>query len=217
MDILKMALTMKNFFKYNTLLALLLFSSQSIAVSLSEAVSATKNEDSAVAVKMWSKLANTGNTIAQYNLAKYYSTGNGVEKSTRVAKKWLKDANRSGFVQAYLHLNKRAIAPAKGVTLRFNVITARTWLTEQAPNKYTIQLASSRNEKSIKRTFEDNHLKGKGGYYHYVREGVDRYALVYGTFNTVASANIAMKALPEKLRQKTPWVRKIKSLQKISQ
>lgn len=211
-----MELIMKKFFTYNTLFALMLFSSQSLAVSVSDAVSASKNNDPVEAVKIWSKLANTGNAVAQYNLAKYYSTGSGVEKSTRVANKWLRDANRSGFVQAYLDLNKLAIAPAKGRTLQFDVITPVTWLTKQEPSKYTIQLASSRNENSIKRIFDDNDFKGKGGYYHYVREGVHRYALIYGSFETVASANIAMKELPKKLRQKTPWVRKIKSLQKIS-
>ncbi len=68
----------------------------------------------------------------------------------------------------------------------------------------------------VVKSFEDNNLKGKGGYYHYVRDGVNRYALIYGAYKTVAEANIAMKKLPEKLKKKTPWVRKIKSLQKIS-
>ena len=208
---------MKNYFTYSTLFILMLFSSQSMAVSISDAIQASENNDSAEAVKLWSKLANEGSAIAQYNLAKYYSTGSGVDKSTQVANKWLRNANQAGFVQAYTSLNKSAIAPAKGTKLQFNVITPATWLIKQEPNKYTIQLASSRNEKSIKRIFENNNLKGKGGYYHYVREGVDRYALIYGAFKTVASANNAMKKLPEKLRQKTPWVRKIKSLQKISQ
>ena len=105
---------------------------------------------------------------------------------------------------------------ANGLQLTFNS-GPLYWLEEQEPNQYTIQLASSRKEKSIERIYDENHLKGKGGYYHYKRDGVDRYALIYGTYKTVAAANIAIKKLPEKLRSKTPWVRKIKSLQKLSQ
>jgi len=97
------------------------------------------------------------------------------------------------------------------------MVERESWLKKQEPNKYTIQLASSRNKKSIKKSFDDNSLKGKGGYYHYVRDGIDRYALIYGTYKTVAAANIAIKKLPQKLRKKTPWVRRIKSLQQISQ
>jgi septal ring-binding cell division protein DamX len=211
-----MELNIKNCFKYIALSILVLFTSQSMAVTVSEAVSASENNDAVKAVRLWSQLASAGNTIAQYNLATYYSSGNGVEKNKQVARKWLKDATRSGFVQAYLNLNKSAIAPAKGVTLKFNIENPLTWLAKQEPKKYTIQLASSRNENSIKQAFEDNRLKGKGGYYHYVREGVDRYALIFGSFKTVAAANVAIKDLPEKLRKKTPWVRKIKSLQYIS-
>jgi DamX protein len=90
------------------------------------------------------------------------------------------------------------------------------WLDKQEPEKYTIQLASSRYEKSIIKSYEKNNLNGNGGYYHYVRDGVDRYALIYGTYKTVADANVAMKSLPSELRKKTPWVRKIESLQNIS-
>lgn len=210
-----MDLLINKYFKSFSLFVLIIFSTQSIAVSISDAITASENKNVTAAAKMWSQLANEGNTIAQYNLANYYSTGKGVQKSPQQASKWLKDAARSGFVQAYLDLNKNAIAPANGISLSFNIDPA-LWLSKQESKKYTIQLASSRYEKSIKKAYEDNNIKGKGGYYHYVRDGVNRYALIYGTFKTVAAAKDAMKDLPAKLRKKTPWVRKIKSLQKIS-
>ena len=195
----------------------ILLSSQNIAAaSVSDAVIASKNNNSTKAVRLWSELAGKGNTIAQYNLASYYSKGNGVQKNKRVANKWLKNATRSGLIQAYLNLNKQVISPANGISLDFN-IDPEMWLTKQEPNKYTIQLASSRNEKSIKKSYNDNQLEGNGGYYHYVRGGIDRYALIYGTYKTVAAAKVAMKKLPDALQGKTPWVRKIKSLQNISQ
>lgn len=211
-----MKLNIKYYFKNFTLsLFILLLSQNIVAASVSDAVIASKNNNSTKAVKLWSELADTGNTIAQYNLANHYSTGKGVQKNKQVANKWLKNATRSGLIQAYLNLNKQVIAPANGISLDFN-INPELWLTKQEPNKYTIQLASSRNIKSIKKSYNDNKLEGKGGYYHYVRGGIDRYALIYGTYKTVAAANVAMKKLPDILRKKTPWVRKIKSLQNIS-
>jgi len=207
---------MKNSFKSLILSILILFSSQNMATSVSDAVIASKNNNVIEAAKLWSKLADSGNTIAQFNLANHYSEGKGVKKNKMLAEQWWKDATRSGLIEAYLTLNKRAISPAIGQTLSFQV-GPDIWLKKQEPNKYTIQLASSRNEKSIKKSYEKNNLKGNGGYYHYVRDGIDRYALVYGSYKTVAAANVAMKKLSKSLREKTPWVRKIKSIQKISQ
>jgi len=210
-----MKLMIKTYYKYISLTFLAMFSSQTIAVSVDDAIVATKNADHIGAVKIWSELARSGNTIAQYNLASYYLSGIGVEKSKSSADKWLKGATRAGLVEAYVNLNKKAITPANGMTLSFNV-DPKLWLQKQEGNKYTIQLASSRNKKSIEKVYGDSNFKGEGGYYHYTREGVDRYALIYGTFNTVADANKAIKQLPENLRKKTPWVRQIKSLQNIS-
>lgn len=210
-----MDLIIKNYFKSLALSVLILFSSQNRAASVDDAVIASKNNDNTEAVKIWTQLADTGNAIAQYNLSSHYSTGKGVQKNKQVADQWLKNATGSGLVQAYLNLNKQAIAPARGMTLSFNSDPAR-WLNKQEPNQYTIQLASSRNKKSIKKSYNENNLKDKGGYYHYVRNGVNRYALIYGAYKTVAEANAAIKKLPQSLRKKTPWIRKIKSLQKIS-
>lgn len=151
--------------------------------------------------------------IAKYNLSNYYLGGNGITQDKQLAEKWLKDAAHSGFVQAYL--NKHAIAPAKGMRISFNVGPV-FWLSKQKPDNYTIQLSSSRNENSIIKSYDENNLRGKGGYYHYIHDGVDRYALVSGTYNSIIEANAAIALLPKELHKKTPWVRKIKSLQKIS-
>lgn len=210
-----MKLTINNYFKYITLPVFILFSSQSIAATVSDGIKAIENNDNAGAVKIWSELASSGNTVAQYNLATHYSSGRGVEKNKKVADKWLKGATRSGLIQAYLNLNNKAVMPANGMTLSFNV-DPEIWLQKQEANKYTIQIASSRNKKSIVKAYKDNNFKGEGGYYHYARDGIDRYGLIYGTFKTVAAANKAITQLPKHLRNKKPWVRKIKSLQNIS-
>ncbi|MCK4864687.1 MAG: SPOR domain-containing protein [Gammaproteobacteria bacterium] len=207
--------SIKNYFKYITFPMFILFSAQCVAVTVSDGIAASENDDNAEAVKIWSKLARSGNTLAQYNLATHYSSGSGVQKNKKVADKWLKGATRSGLVQAYLNLNKKAVTPAKGIILSFNV-DPELWLQKQEGNKYTIQIASSRNKKSIKKAYGDNNFRGEGGYYHYARNGVERYGLIYGTYKTVAAANKAIAELPKYLRIKKPWVRKIKSLQNIS-
>lgn len=210
-----MELNIKNLFKASLLFILLSFPIFAMANTVSEALNASKNNENKEAVKIWTQLAKAGNTIAKYNLAGHYSKGKGVVLNKQLAYEWLQDATRAGLVQAYLNLSNKALSSANGLQLSFNSGPLH-WLKEQEPKQYTIQLASSRNEKSIAKVYDDNQLKGKGGYYHYVRAGVDRYALIYGAYKSVAQANAAIANLPEKLRKKTPWVRKIGSLQKIS-
>jgi len=212
---LLMKLTINTYFKPLVICLLILNSSQSLAATVSDAIAASENDNESKAVTIWSELARSGNTIAKYNLASHYSLGNGVEKNKKIADKWLKGATRSGLVQAYINLNKGAITPANGMMLTFD-IDPEVWLQNQEGNKYTIQIASSRNKKSIEKAYGDNKFKGEGGYYHYTREGIDRYGLIYGSFKSVADAKKAIEQLPKHLRKKTPWVRKIKSLQNIS-
>ena len=114
------------------------FTSQSMAVTVSDGVNASNSNDLAVAVKIWTKLANSGNMIAQYNLANHYSSGKGVQQNSALAEQWLKDATHSGLVQAYLKLNRKAITSAKGMSLSFN-ISPSAWLGKQESNKYYVQ------------------------------------------------------------------------------
>ena len=211
-----MKIISSNSFKATFYAFLILLSHEIQAVSNDDAVLASINNNPTQAVKIWTQLASAGNSIAQYNLANSYSSGKGVIKDEQSASRLLKNAAKSGLVEAYLDLNNDAIAPAKGMSLSFNV-TPDTWLAKQEANRYTIQIASSRNKQSIIRTFESNSLEGKGDYFHYKRDGVDRYGLVYGAYKTVAAANIAIKKLAPQLIKKQPWVRRIRSVQKVSE
>lgn len=210
-----MELIVKKYIKYTSMIVLMLLSLQTIAATVSDAIIASENNNSAKAVEILSQLAGTGNSVAQYNLASRYSEGNGVQQNKVMAEQWLKDAARSGLIEAYVSLNNEAISPGNGQYLRFQV-GPDAWLNKQASHLYTIQLASSRNKKSIIKSYDENNLKGKGGYYHYVKGNTDRYILVYGAYKTVAAANIAINKLPAKLLKKTPWVRKIKSIKNIT-
>jgi len=202
----------------NKLVLFLFFSYSSVVYSnsINEALIADKNNNSKEAVEIWTQLASRGNTSAMYNLANHYSSGKGVGKNKVLSDEWLGNATRSGLIQAYLNLNNNAVTPASYSHLTFKT-GPLYWLKKQKPSKYTLQLISSRNKKLIEKVYNENNLKGKAGYLHYMRSGKDSYALVYGVYETVAEAKTAITKLPEKLRKNSPWVRKIKSLHEVSQ
>lgn len=172
------------------------------SVTLARSAGATEADN-------WAKLATKGNVVAMYNLANYYSQDD-TEKSAEL----LNDAAQSGLVQAYLDMNQNALSSAAGKNLSFESGPA-VWLKHQSAEKYTIQLASSRHKKSIEKIYSEHDLKGNGSYYHYQSSGRDRYAVVYGAYDTVAEAKFAFTKLPPDLRKRAPWVRRIGTLQKI--
>ena len=202
----------------NKLVLFLFFSYSSVVCSnsINEALIADKNNNSKEAVEIWAQLASRGNTSAMYNLASHYSSGKGIVKNKVLSDEWLDNATRSGLIQAYLNLNNNAVTPASYSHLTFKT-GPLYWLEKQKPGKYTLQLISGRNKKLVEKIYNDNNLKGKAGYLHYMRSGKDNYALVYGVYETVAAAKAAITKLPENLRKSSPWVRKIKSLHEISQ
>lgn len=185
------------------------------ANTVKEALAASNDNQEEEAVRIWSQLASSGNNIAKYNLGNHYLNGDGVEQDQSTAYKWFKNATRSGLVQAYLKLNKKALVNGNGVSLKFD-IGPLFWLKNQDSKMYTIQLMSSSNESSIMTYYKENDINNKGGYFKYNKNGRVRFALVFGTYPTVADATKAISELPENLRKKSPWVRRIKSLKNIS-
>lgn len=167
------------------------------------------------AVKLWLQLANNGDPVAQYNLALIYQRGSGVNVDDNLYKYWLTMAARSGFADAYTMLNSQALHPTNRrvhVTLHQD---PEEWLASQNPGYYTLQLASSTNKSQIQKYYKENELAGKGGYYHTRRSGQDWYSLVYGAYPSIGDAKLAMTQLPDALKIWSPWVRNIKSIQRI--
>ena len=187
----------------------------SVASTVKEALAASHDNQEEEAVRIWSQLASSGNSIAKYNLGNHYLNGEGVEQDQATANNWFKNATRSGLVQAYQKLNKKALVNGSGVSLKFD-IGPLYWLQNQESKMYTIQLMSSSSENSIMTYYKENDINNQGGYFKYSKDGRVRFALVYGTYPTVADATKAISELPKNLRKKSPWVRRIKSLKKIS-
>lgn len=200
--------------KTGLLFSFVTISGSSFALSTGEAVELMANEKYAEAYKMLIELSQRDDTVAQYNLGLMFSNGLGREQDTAQANYWFSLAARNGLTEAYNMIQGDAIKPAIGVKLKI-ALSPEEWVKTQKPNYYTLQLASSTNEKLIEKYYLENNLQGRAGYYKNRRQGEDWYALVYGAYPSVSDANDAVASLPENLRKWSPWVRKIKVIQRL--
>jgi len=167
------------------------------------------------AAKFWLQLANSGDPLAQYNLALLYQRGRGVIADNQLYRYWLSMSARSGFAEAYGLLNREAMHPTN-LHVQFQTQQEPgAWLAAQNPAYYTLQLASSTRQSQIQKYYEENQLVGKGDYYISRRSGEDWFSLVYGVYPTVGDAKAAIEELPTALKKWSPWVRNIKSIQRI--
>lgn len=180
-----------------------------------QALSAQSQGDFTTAAKVWQEMANSGDPVAQYNLALLYQKGTGVTQDGNMFRYWLSMSARNGIVEAYRLLNNSSIKPtAERIAVKVQ-LSPMDWIATQNPSYYTLQLASSTNEQLIEKYYTENALTGKAGYYRSLREGEHWYALVYGAYPSVNDAKEAIADLPENLKKWSPWVRNIKSIHKL--
>lgn len=184
------------------------------ASSKSDAVLATKHGNYIVALNMWTRLAEKGDTTAQYNLGVFYMKGLGVAANHQEASRWFQESAKSGLVQAYNQLGNIGIRPGQ-IAVK-TTVTPQQWIVEQLAENYTLQLASSKSQKLISKYYQENNLHGIAGYYRSLRQGEFWYSLVYGSYNTATDAKLSITTLPKNLRRWSPWVRKIKDIQRIT-
>ncbi|MDH5570622.1 MAG: SPOR domain-containing protein [Gammaproteobacteria bacterium] len=158
--------------------------------------------------------ANNADPVAMYNLGVMQFSGMGETSNTEAAKSWFNKATKYKLVEAYNRVQLNTIAPA-GTTPVINIQTPQEWIKIQNPDYYTLQLASSTNRKLIEKYYIENQLEGKAGYYINRRAGEDWYALVYGSYPSAGEASDAIVNLPKDLRKWSPWVRKLKDIQRL--
>jgi TPR repeat protein len=166
------------------------------------------------AFKILSYQAQKGDANAQYNLGLMLKKGLGQEPSSEQANFWFQQAARQGLLQAYNQLQSKSIAPGVGSRVKIEY-TPEEWVKLQQPGHYTLQLASSTNKQLIEKYYLENNLQGKAGYYRNRRQGENWYALVYGSYPSASEANAAVTNLPADLRKWSPWVRKLKDIQRL--
>ncbi len=205
------------------------------AQNYQNALAAQGRGDYTNAALAWKQLANSGDPVAQFNLAMLYQNGQGVKADVATAQHWLTQSARQGFTEAYKQLNRNSVLPSNG-SVKPAVSTAltnqisdkpvtqtshnelnepRRWVQALNADNYTIQLVSSTNEELVADYYRNGHLEGKAGYFRYKRQGQIWYTLVYGDFNSVADANVAIQQLPEDLRKWSPWIRNVSDIQRM--
>lgn len=195
------------------LLLVLLSGRLGAAGTLEPALAALEAGNLPTAVDLLSVPAQSGDSAAAYDLAIAIERQGGEPEQVRF---WLRQAARHGLVQAYQRLNAQAVKPAPRARALV-LVTPDDWIRHQNPRHYTLQLASSTNRRVIDRYYRENRLEGEGGYYRNRRDGQDWYALVYGAYPTVSEAKAAIGNLPEALRKWSPWVRRLRDIQRIMQ
>lgn len=195
-------------------LLLLLMVRSSFAQSVSEALDLMSNAEYDAAFKILSTLSEQGDIVAQYNLGLMLKNGLGRNKDTEQATYWFGKAAQKGLAQAYNQIQTTAVKPAIGVHVE-TMFTPEEWVKAQKPAYYTLQLASSTNKNLIEKYYLENNLQGKAGYYRNRRQGEYWYALVYGAYPSASDATAAVAELPVDLRKWSPWVRKMKVIQRL--
>lgn len=94
-------------------------------------------------------------------------------------------------------------------------IRQEAWILAQEPDKYTIQLLGTGNEKLLEVLIKRLNLTDKAAYYKNTRLEKPWYALTYGTFSSVSEANDAINQLPSDLLSGQPWIRKFSDIQSL--
>lgn len=187
----------------------------SLADEFSNAITAMQNENYQYSSNVWSRLSQQGDVLAEYNMAINLKRMN---KKPEEQKSWLRTAARERLVTAYGRLQPGSVKPAKHHTSDTAFYAQPDdWVKIQNPGYYTLQLASSTHERSIEKIYEQHQLKGQGSYFKNIKQGTARYTLVYGAYPTATDARIAIDELPKELKKWKPWVRNVKSIQKIIQ
>lgn len=194
-------------------LSLLLFNI-AFAQSLQQAAKLLGEGQYETAYNIYVALAQADDPVAQYNLGLMFKNGLGREANPEQANFWFEQAAKQGLAQAYNQLQSKAIASAAGTHIKLEY-GPEEWVKIQKATHYTLQLASSTNKKLIEKYYNENQLRGKAGYYRNKRQGENWYALVYGSYPSINDANEAVAKLPENLRKWSPWVRKVKDIQRL--
>jgi len=95
------------------------------------------------------------------------------------------------------------------------VIRRESWILEQDPGHYTLQIMSFGQEMGIAKTLEEIPQKEKFSYFKYRKDGKVWYRLAYGIYPDRKSAQAAVaKGLPKALGKIDPWVRRLSDVQK---
>lgn len=92
-------------------------------------------------------------------------------------------------------------------------IHRETWLLQQDPQSFTLQLMAIREEATIIKFINDHNLQDQAAYFNTYNNNIEWLAVVYGIYPTREEAERASKQLQERIARLRPWIRSLKSVQ----
>lgn len=88
-----------------------------------------------------------------------------------------------------------------------------SWLLQQRPSAYTLQILGARDKSSVPRFIKAHRLGKQAMYYAADFKGSPWYVLIYGIYPNIKAAREALQALPPKVRNGGPWIRRLSAVQ----
>ena len=86
------------------------------------------------------------------------------------------------------------------------------WVRAQNGEHLTIQLFAFGDEQAAVKFIRENGLENQAAYFRATSTGRVWYKAVYGVYADMASARVAQKQLPAKLKANSPWIRKFSAI-----
>ncbi len=214
----------------------------SLAVMYAFGQSKEKNYETAL--NWFRKSAEQNVAQAQFNLGVFHENGYGVPKDINKAKEWYQlaaDQDLQEAVEKFRALQTQntevatsnesisstskiaaTIKTTESISTELalpntsgNELSLSDWLRQQAPDNYTIQLASVVNENDIINYLKKTKFDSRAGYIEVIVNDITRYTAVYGLYDTYQNAELAIRELPLAIQQAKPWVRNTGILQSL--
>ncbi len=93
-------------------------------------------------------------------------------------------------------------------------LQSAAWLMNQPPLHFTLQIAAFDKLEDLKAFAAHHEQLEPLAYYHKRHQGRDWYPLLYGIYPSLDAAKKAQESLPPAIRQRKPWLRRLRSVQK---
>jgi outer membrane protein assembly factor BamD len=110
----------------------------------------------------------------------------------------------------------KAQAEAPSAPIHIDGLLDATWIAQQKPSAYTIQLFSTSSEQAL-RAFVKRQRMNDVAWFSFGAPNRTWYSLIYGVFDSVTDARVAAEKLPSSLRGEKPWIRKMSDVQALLQ
>lgn len=94
-----------------------------------------------------------------------------------------------------------------------NPIKKETWISQQNPNRYTIQILSGSEETAVISFIKKHQIENQSAYFRTQHNNKNWFSVVYGNYENNYAATHAIKTLPHALQHSQPWVRQFNQIQ----